>query len=126
MKLWEFDLQLYGLLKKCLRGDYVSPLRDALTPDMRAGMLQMLRTVEVGERCGCGSADCRSFSTRPTPSGDDRRFAVRFHVHGELHVTCDARGVIYHVKYLPDPAPSREATCHALTGDGWSPRPVAG
>ncbi|MBV8154217.1 MAG: hypothetical protein JOY98_07345, partial [Candidatus Eremiobacteraeota bacterium] len=68
MKIWEYDLRLYRLLKRCLTGDYVSPLRDQLTPAMRAGMLASLRTPELGDRCGCGDSFCRTFTTRATRS----------------------------------------------------------
>lgn len=100
MKIREHDLRLYGLLRRCLRGNYVSGLRDELTPEMRRGMLTSLRTTEVGKQCDCGEADCRSFSMLAGPSRPGELFTIRFNVDGELHVTCDAQGTIYKVQWL--------------------------
>ncbi|MBV8435334.1 MAG: hypothetical protein JO029_13735 [Candidatus Eremiobacteraeota bacterium] len=125
MKIWEYDLRLYRLLKRCLTGDYVSPLRDQLTPAMRAGMLASLRTTELGDRCGCGGSFCHTFATRATPAGGDELFTVRFHVSGELHVTCDGSGTIYRIQWRHFEDDVAGLHCYVLTPAGWSERTLA-
>lgn len=126
MKIWEYDLRLYQLLRICLRGDYVSPARDRLRPKIRAGMLRTLRTTQVAKLDGCGTPSCHSFVTLAPPKNVDELFTVRFHVSGELQVTCDADGIIYRIQYLRDETanPSAEK-CYALTEIGWVQRDVA-
>jgi hypothetical protein len=126
VKISAYDLRLHSLLRRCLRGDYVSPARDALTPAMRAGMLQSLPTTLVGERCRCRDAICRSFKTQTRPNDGIGLFTVRFHVNGELHVTCDAQGTIFEVEWLRDEARVERSTkCYALTAEGWEERGIA-
>jgi len=98
VKIYEFDLRLYGVLRRCLAGDYVSSVLDDLTPAMRAGLLQSLPDVQVGELHGCGDEGCRSFRTIVVPVAGERLFRVRFLVNGELIVTCDARGTLFNVQ----------------------------
>ncbi|HTV73643.1 MAG TPA: hypothetical protein VME66_08070 [Candidatus Acidoferrales bacterium] len=126
MKLEEYDLRLYGLLRRCLLGDYVSPARDSLTPAMRAGMLHSLSSTRVGRRCQCGSSFCRSFETLAQNDAGNPLLVIRFHVLGELHVTCDEQGTVYKIQYLRDERDEDASTrCYALTGDGWEERPIA-
>jgi hypothetical protein len=126
MKIYEYDLRLYGLLKRCLTGDYVSPVLDPLTPDMRGGMLGSLPDVEVGELHNCGSDDCRSFKTTASPVVGEPVFKVRFLVNGELVVTCDARGTVFEVEWLPREPTEPVQTCYVRTGDGFEIRAHAG
>ena len=125
MKIREYDLRLYGLLRRCLRGNYVSGLRDALTPEMRTGMLTSLRTTEVGTRCDCGETYCRSFSTLPGALSSGELFTIRFNVDGELHVTCDAQGTIHHVQWLRDDVRERDSVHrYWATSHGWLELPL--
>ena len=125
MKIREYDVRLYGLLRRCLRGNYVSGLRDALTPEMRTGMLTSLRTAEVGKQCDCGEADCRSFSTLAGPSCSGELFTIRFNVVGELHVTCDAQGTIHQVQWLRDDVRERDSVHkYSATSYGWLELPL--
>lgn len=127
MRIWEYDLRLYRLLKNCLPGDYVSAARDPLTPAMRTGMLESLRAVELGNCCGCGDAFCHTFTTQATPDSGEEFFTVRFHVNDELQVTCDANGVIYRIQWLRfNDAENNNLKCFALTAAGWAERPIAG
>ncbi|HEY1976391.1 MAG TPA: hypothetical protein VGG89_07600 [Candidatus Baltobacteraceae bacterium] len=126
MKIYEHDLRLYGLLKRCLSGDYVSPGADALTPAMRDGMLRSLPHVEVADVCSCGTENCRSFNTTHSPVVSDPVFKVRFLVNGELMVTCDARGSIFRIEWLPGEPTNPPKRCYVATGDGFKPRPHAG
>jgi hypothetical protein len=104
MNLCEYDLRLYVLLRRCLTGDYVSPAADRLTSRMRRGMLAELKTLQVARCCTCGQSDCFTFYTSLVPSADAELFRIRFHVHGELMVHCDADGRIYKVEWLPEEA----------------------
>ena len=125
MKIRQYDLRLYGLLRRCLRGNYVSGLRDALTPEMRRGMLTSLRTTEIGKQCDCGEAFCRSFSTLAGSSSCGELFTVRFNVDGELHVTCDAQGTIHHVQWLRDDVRERDSVHrYWATSHGWLELPL--
>lgn len=125
MTIREYDLRLYGLLRRCLRGNYVSCLRAALTPGMRAGMITSLRTTEIGKECDCGEAYCRSFSTLAGPSSSGELFTIRFNVNGELQVTCDAQGTIHQVQWLRDDVPERDsAHRYWATSHGWLELPL--
>lgn len=125
MKIREYELRLYGLLRRCLRGNYVSGLRDTLTPEMRTGMLTSLRTAEVGKRCNCGEPDCRSFSTLAGASSSGELFTIRFNVDGELHVTCDAHGAIHKVQWLRGDVRERGSVHrYRATWDGWLELPL--
>ncbi len=126
MKIYEYDLRLYGLLKRCLKGDYVSPAADPLTPDMRAGMLQSLPHVEVGELHACGDEHCRSFNTTALRVVGEPVFKVRFRVNGELLVTCSARGTLFRVEWLPGEPTNPPQRCYVATGNGFEIRPHAG
>ena len=119
MKIYEYDLRLYGLLRRCLRGDYVSPAADPLTPDMRAGMLRSLAQTHVGELHRCGTEICRSFKTTSSPVIGEPVFKVRFLVNGELLVTCNARGRIFRVEWLPGEPTHPIERCYVATGDGF-------
>ena len=123
MKIYEHDLRLYGLLRRCLKGDYVSPAADRLTPDMRAGMLASLPLTEVGELHNCGTENCRSFNTTALRVVGEPVFKVRFLVNGELLVTCDARGRIFRVEWLPGEATQPPKRCYVATSNGFELRP---
>lgn len=125
MKIYEYDLRLYGLLKRCLTGDYVSPAADPLTPDMRAGMLQSLPKTDVGELHDCDTENCRSFNTTASPVAGEPVFKVRFLVNGELLVTCDARGRIFRVEWLPGEPTQPPQRGYVATGGGFELRPHA-
>jgi hypothetical protein len=125
MKIRDYDLRLYGLLRRCLRGNYVSALRDALTLEMRAGMLTSLRTTEVGTRCDCGEAFCRSFGMLTGPSSSGELFTIRFDVDGELQVTCDSHGTIHRVEWLRDGVRERDSVHkYWATSHGWLELPL--
>jgi hypothetical protein len=102
MKIWEYDLRLYKLLKRCLTSDCVSPAADHLDGRMRTGLLESIRTAELGARCRCGAPCCHTFFTMLEEPRDERSFTVRFLVHDELRVRCDARGRLFHVTWLID------------------------
>ena len=126
VKIYEYDLRLYGLLRRCLRGNYVSPAADPLTPEMRAGMLQSLPDVEVGELHNCGSGDCRSFNTTASRVVDEPILKVRFLANGELLVTCSASGTLFRVEWLPGEPTNPPQRCYVRTGDVFEIRPHAG
>ena len=117
VKIYEYDLRLYGLLKRCLAGGYVSGAADPLTPAMRAGMLQSLPRTHLGELHGCGDKHCRSFKTTASPVVGERLFRVRFIVNGELSVTCGARGTLFRVEWLPGEPTHPPQRCYVATGD---------
>lgn len=126
MKLSEYNLRLYGLLRRCLRGNFVSPAAHQPDGRMRAGMLASMRTLEVGRRCGCGDAFCYTFWTLAPPADPMSLFMVRFLVSGVLHVTCDAAGTIHKIEWLcsdDDVRPTR-VWCRDA-GGGWTPREPA-
>ena len=125
MKIYEYDLRLYGLLRRCLRGDYVSPAADPLTPDMRAGLLTSLPDVEVGELHNCGSDNCRSFKTTASPVAGEPVLKVRFIVNGELLVTCSASGTLFGVEWLPGEPAHPPQRCYVATSDGFEIVPHA-
>ena len=127
VKIYEYDLRLYGLLRRCLKGDYVSPAADRLTTEMRFGMLQSLPEVEVGELHNCGSEDCRSFNTTASRVVGEPIFKVRFLVNGgELLVTCDASGTLFRVEWLPGEPTKPIQRCYVATGNEFEIRPHAG
>jgi len=123
VKIYEYDLRLYGVLKRGLTGDYVSPAIDALTPAMRAGLLQSLPDVQVGERHACSDDICRSFRTTLDPVAGERLFRVRFLINGELIITCNARGTLFNVQWLPGEATKPIQRCYVAAGDGFEIRP---
>jgi len=103
MKLFEYDLYLYALLRRCLAGNaFVSPAAGAPDERMLAGMLRALDTLEIGERCACGESWCCSFRTASPPEPGRDLFKIRFRVRGELLLACDRDGSIYNVEWLPD------------------------
>jgi|HubBroStandDraft_5_1064220.scaffolds.fasta_scaffold478136_2 hypothetical protein len=101
MTIREFDERLYLQLRLCLDGDYIGAGSDALTPVMLAGLRRSLDVASVGRLCDCGEPWCRSFQiVGGCTSRASRR--VRFRVHGELAVVCDAFGALQHVEWLPE------------------------
>jgi hypothetical protein len=101
MTIREFDERLYRQLEMCLDGDYVGPGSDALTPAMLAGLRRSIVAVRVGRLCDCGEPWCRSFQIDGGRTSRASR-RVRFRVHGELAVVCDAFGALQHVEWLPE------------------------
>lgn len=126
VKIYEYDLRLYGLLRRCLKGDYVSPAADPLTPDMRAGMLQSLPDVEVGQLHNCGSEDCRSFNTTASRVVGEPIFKVCFRVNGVLLVTCNASGTLFRIEWLPGEPTNPPKRCYVATGNVFEIRPHTG
>ena len=121
MKLWEYDLRLYGELKACLERRAASPFRDQPDDAMWAGLQHSLKTMRVGKPHGCGDVACRSFyTTDEAPPGD--LFRVRLDTRGELSLSCDARGTVYYVEWLPDENPGSEVARYTLTPAGWAAR----
>ena len=92
---------------------------------MLAGLARSLETSEVGELHGCGDDDCRSFRTTYEPPPGVRRFAIRFHVVGELSIECDAEGNICDIEYLAGEA-NPPSKLYVATLDGFERRPFAG
>ena len=119
MKIWEYDLGLYGLLRRCVRGDFASAATDPLTPKMRQGILEALPDISVGKKCECGEIECRSFRTTTQPQVGEAIHHVRFHVHGELHVKCSDEGRIFAVTYLPEDVSSTPVSAYTETHEGW-------
>ncbi|MEO8789047.1 MAG: hypothetical protein ABI431_02090 [Candidatus Tumulicola sp.] len=101
MTIREFDERLYRQLGLCLDGDYIGAGSDALTPAMLDGLRRSIEAACVGRLCDCGEPWCRSFQIAGgLASRESRR--VRFRVHGELAVVCDAFGALQHVEWLPE------------------------
>lgn len=122
MKIRTCDPVLYRQLRLCLNGDFVSGESDQLTPAMRRGLLRSLDEARVGERCGCGQPDCRSFRIAgANPTRDSRR--VRFIVHGELSVICDEAGNLQRVEWLVQ-APDPTRRHYEFTPDGCIERAI--
>jgi hypothetical protein len=122
MTIPEHDPDLYALATHCLRGDFVSLARDQPDTNMLEGMLRSLDTAQVGELHACGG-NCRSFQTAVKRPDAGKLFTIRFHVHGELSITCDADGTIYRIERLLDQE-SKATTCYMLTARGWVSRPI--
>lgn len=116
-------MRLCGLLKRCLTGDYVRPALDPLTPEMRVGLLQALPQTLVSERCGCGDEACRSFKTKASPVTGEPLFDVRLLVNGELVLTCDARGTLFEIEWLPSESTDPILSCYIVSGNGFEVRP---
>jgi hypothetical protein len=124
MTILEHDPALYELIATCLRGDYVSSLRDQPTGAMLAGLARSLESSQVGELHTCGG-DCRSFKTTYEPPIGTRTYAIRFHVLGELHAYCDAEGNITRIQYLAG-GPSPSTKLQVVTPEGFRRRAYAG
>jgi hypothetical protein len=97
----EFDERLYLQLRLCLDGEYVGAGSDALTPVMLVGLRRSLDMASVGRLCDCGQPWCRSFQIAGVQASRASR-RIRFRVHGELAVVCDAFGVLQHIEWLPE------------------------
>ncbi|MBV8490534.1 MAG: hypothetical protein JO199_08395 [Candidatus Eremiobacteraeota bacterium] len=123
MKLEEFDLRLYGLLRRCLRKGASSTAADPLTPELRSALVDNFDRLRVGELCGCGDSDCRSFKSQAFKREDGLR-RIRFIVNGELHVLCDDNGVIHRVVWFPGDATAPPSHAYAATSDGWVELPI--
>ena len=82
--------------------------------------------MEVGELHGCGDKNCRSFRTTFVSLAAERLFQVRFLVNGELVVTCDARGTLFEVEWLPGEPTQPIQRRYVAAGDGFEVRPDAG
>lgn len=124
MTIYEYDERLYRLLKRCLFGNYVSGAADELTPAMRRGLLQSIDVALVGNPCGCGDDDCRSFDVKNAADVNSNR-RVRFHVEGELSVKCDDAGRLRRAEWLPDQPDGRTRRRYTLTDAGWLETPIA-
>jgi hypothetical protein len=101
MTIREFDERLYRQLRLCLAGDYIGAGSDAVTPVMLAGLRRSIDAASVGRLCDCGEPWCRSFQIDGGRTSRASR-RVRFRVHGELAVVCDAFGGLQHIEWLPE------------------------
>jgi hypothetical protein len=101
MTIREFDERLYLQLRLCLDGDYIGVGSDALTPLMLAGLRRSVDVASVGRLCDCGEPWCRSFQIAGRQASRESR-RVRFRVHGELAVVCDAFGDLQRIEWLPE------------------------
>jgi hypothetical protein len=124
MTILEHDPELYRLIATCLSGDYVSAARDQPSNAMLAGLARSLQSSQVGELHSCGGS-CRSFRTTCEPAPGVPRFAIRFHVAGELSIHCDAEGNIWRIEYLADEM-SPSTKLYVATPDGFERRGFAG
>jgi hypothetical protein len=109
VKIRDFDPALAVLAARCLAGGFVSPVCHQPDARMRDGILRSLNCIDVGKLCRCGDADCRSFRTSESMTPDAPTYRVRFDVHGELSVICNAEGIIYKIDWLRDSAPPNES-----------------
>jgi hypothetical protein len=101
MTIREFDERLYLQLGLCLDGDYIGAGSDALTPAILEGLRRSIDVASVGRLCDCGEPWCRSFQIDGKRASRESR-RVRFRVHGELAVVCDANGELQHVEWRPE------------------------
>lgn len=70
-----------------------------------------------------GTESCRSFNTTASRVAGKPVFKVRFIVDGEILVTCDARGTLFRVEWLPGEPAHPPQRAYVATGDGFEVRP---